>query len=245
MAEMVGTERNVPACRLAHCGDDLGRAGDTALGDAGTEAVAWCAPVPAKLVLEARRLADGPTFAIIEQLRPDIELDEGQPQRFPRFDALGVALWSRVGGGRRVGVDSNPVAILAAEELIAGHAVDLPDQIPQRDLDARDPAALAAPVTKLLDRPKDHVHIARVLAQQHALELERVLLVAGVAHLAKAIDALIGIDADDRIIVVAGHYRDPHIGDLEVTRPREGVDGVLDYALAGLVIGHRGHDWLL
>jgi hypothetical protein len=97
----------------------------------------------------------------------------------------------------------------------------------------------------VLDRAEDHIDVAGVLAQQHALELERVLFVAGVAHLAQAIDALVGVDADDRVVVVAGDHRDANVGDLEVRWSGEGVDGVLELAQAGLVFRLLRHDALL
>jgi hypothetical protein len=100
----------------------------------------------------------------------------------------------------------------------------LPTRSHQRDLDAGDAAALAAPVAELLDRAEDHVDVAGVLAQQHALELQRVLAVAGIAHLADAVDALVGVDADDGVVVVRADRRRSQVGDLEVGRAREGVD---------------------
>jgi hypothetical protein len=129
--------------------------------------------------------------------------------------------------------------------LVAGHAVDLAHQIPQRDLDARDTATLPACAAELLDRPKDHVDIAGILAQQHIFELERILFVAGVAHLADAVDALVSVDADDRVIVVAGDHRDAHVGDLQVARSREGGHSLLDLPALGRIFGDVRHYLLL
>ncbi len=55
-------------------------------------------------------------------------------------------------------------------------------------------------------------------------------LVAGVAHLADAVDALVGVDADDRVVVVAAHHRHAHVGDLEFGRAGPAAHGVFDSA---------------
>ena len=90
-------------------------------------------------------------------------------------------------------------------------------------------------MAELFNRLEDHVHIARVLAQQHALELQRILFVAGVAHLAQPIHALVGVDAQDGIVVVAGHHGDANVGDLQVAGAEERIDGVFDCILRGVV----------
>mgnify|MGYP000550190900 CR=1 FL=1 len=70
-------------------------------------------------------------------------------------------------------------------------------------------AALAAPIAILFDGPENHVDVAWVLAEEHALELERVPGVARVAHLADAVHLLIGVEADDRVVIVRGDHRGP------------------------------------
>ena len=174
------------------------------------------------------RLADGAALDLLEERGQDVELDEGQTQLLAPHDALHIALGRGFGRRGRVGIDAHLVAVLAAQELVAGHAVHLAHQVPQRDLDARDAAALAAPVAELLDGAEDHVHVAGVLAQEHALELERILRVPRVAHLADAVDALVGVDAHDRIVIVAAHHGQAHVGDLEIGRAGIGVDRVLN-----------------
>ena len=81
---------------------------------------------------------------------------------------------------------------------------------------------------EVLDRVEDHVHVAGVLAEQHALELQRVLAVAGVAHLADAVDALVGVDADDGVVVIAADHRHAHVGDLQIRWARVGVDSIFN-----------------
>src|SRR4029079_3657269 len=98
---------------------------------------------------------------------------------------------------------------------------------------------------ELLDRPKDHVHIAGVLAQQHAFELERVLFMAGVAHFAQAIHALVSVDPNDWVIVVACDHCDAHVGDLKVARPRESANSLLDVLALGRIFRDVRHYLLL
>lgn len=70
---------------------------------------------------------------------------------------------------------------------------------------------------------EDHIDIAGVLTEQHALELQCVFTVSGIAHFAQAIDALVGVDADDRVVVVGGDDSDADVGDPESARGREWV----------------------
>ena len=70
-------------------------------------------------------------------------------------------------------------------------------------------AALAPPIAILLDIAENHIDVARVLAQQQALELERVLGMTGIAHLADAIHALVGVDADQDVVILGGYAGNP------------------------------------
>src|ERR1017187_1330731 len=115
----------------------------------------------------------------------------------PLAEYLGIG---RFGG---VGVASDLVPELAAQHLVDGNVVGLSSQVPKRHLDGADAAALARLAAELLDLAKKFVDVAGVLAQQPALEQERVILAGAIPHLAQAVDALVGIDADQR----TGHGR--------------------------------------
>ena len=52
--------------------------------------------------------------------------------------------------------------------------------------------------------------------------------VPGITHLAQTIDPLVGVDADDRIVVVGGYDGDADVGDLEVAGARVSVDGIFN-----------------
>ena len=93
-----------------------------------------------------------------------------------------------------IAVDANLVAVFAAQHLINRNAIRLAGQIPQRDLDAADAAALARMIAELLHAAEQLFNIAGVFADQTALQHFRIDAVAAVAHLAQADDALIGVD---------------------------------------------------
>jgi len=217
MPKVVDAQRDIPADRLANGSDDLGHARDALVRHAASESGTWRSPTADHAIVVLRRRADQAVRDLGQDAGNHVELDEGQTHSLAPPDALDVRLRRRVSRSRRVGVDAHAVPVLAAQELVAGHVVDLADEIPQRQLDSRDTATLAAPVAKALDGPKDHVHVAGVLPQEEALELESILLVASVAHLADAVHSLVGVDADER-----NPHRDPlevhsaHVCDSEI-----------------------------
>jgi hypothetical protein len=51
---------------------------------------------------------------------------------------------------------------------------------------------------------------------------------AGIAHLAQAIDALVGVDAEDGVVIVAGDHGKAQVSDLESRRLRERADSVFN-----------------
>ena len=150
--------------------------------------------------------------------QPQIHLEEGEAEVHALLEALaglGAARHGRVG----VAIDAHLVAKPAAEHLVDRHAVGLAGEIPQRDLDRRDAAALPAVAAELLDAAKQPVDVARVLAKQPALQHQRIGGAGAVAHLAKPDDALVGVDLEQR----RGERRaddlgDPHVGDAKLGR---------------------------
>ena len=67
-----------------------------------------------------------------------------------------------------------------------------PSRLPQTPPPWRECAA------ELLDLAEELVDVAGVLAEQPALQHQRVVLAGAVAHLAEAVDALVGVDPDER-----------------------------------------------
>ena len=104
----------------------------------------------------------------------------------------------RIVGLGRVGIAADLVAELAAEHLVGGHVVDLAGDIPQRHFDAADAAALPGVSAELLDLAKDFVYVAGILSEDDALQHQRIVLARAVANFAETVDALVGIDPNDR-----------------------------------------------
>ena len=156
---------------------------------------------------------------IANEVDAQIHLEEGEACVHPFFELPGKPFHSR--HGRRVHVQTDAVAVLAAEQLVDGNAVRLARQVPQGHFDAGDAAALSSVVAELSDLLEQSFDVARVFAEQSALEHQRVSLAAAVANLAIAGNPLIRIDADQ------GHAKrrptdDGHaeIGDPQPRRPR-------------------------
>ena len=89
-----------------------------------------------------------------------------------------------VGRSRRVGIEPDAIAELAAEHLPARHAPGLAGQVHHGHLDAAHAAGLPRVAAELLDLAEDLVDVAGVLAEDAALEHQRVGLARAVAHLA-------------------------------------------------------------
>ena len=119
----------------------------------------------------------------------------------PQVHALLEAL-AHLGAARLVGVgvaiDAHLVAELAAQHLVDRHAIGLAGEVPERDLDRRDAAALPAVAAELLDAAEQPVDVAGVFAEQPALQHQRIGGAGAVADLAEADDALVGVDLEQR-----------------------------------------------
>ena len=164
---------------------------------------------------------------VAQQADAHVHLEEGEAHLHALLERLAHRLAGVAAMHVGVAVDAHLVAELAAQHRVDGHAVGLAGQVPQRHLDAAHAAALARVVAELLDPAKDLVHVARVLAQDAALEHQGIALAGPVAHLAIALDALVGADLDQR----AAHRRaddggDAHVGDAQVRGTGIGVDVV-------------------
>src|SRR5262249_20206199 len=103
-----------------------------------------------------------------------------------------------VGRVRRVAVDADLIAELAARELIGRHTIRLARQIHQRHLDGAYAARLSRMMAELFELANDFIHIAMDLANQMTLEHQRIIFACAIAYLAQAVDTLISVNADER-----------------------------------------------
>ncbi len=167
----------------------------------------------------------------VEDVDAQIHLHPGQAHRLALFGA--AAIFSgvhRLGG---VGIDADLVAPFAAEHLVDRNVVDLAGDVPQRHLHCAHSAGLARVAAKLRDLLEQVIDAQRILAEHAALEHHRVLRARDIAHLAQAVDALVGVDADQhaRTRPRLHDHRIAHVGDLQARRAR-GEIHILDFRLS-------------
>ncbi len=151
-----------------------------------------------------------------------------EAERAPRANHLGESLGRWIGGRRRVAIDPHLVAEFSAEQLVARHAIDLADQVHQRDLDGADAARFAAFAAIALDPAEQVFDIAGVLPDQQRLQPHGRIGMGAVAHLAQAVDALVGLDLQDRMDALCPDRGDADVGDLQLRRLGRAANGVLD-----------------
>jgi len=228
LAEMIGAERDLVADRRAHGGRDLGGECHAALADAGAGAAAGDIPLTILVILVFGRRADQRARRPVEEARRQVELDEGEAHGPALHHDLDIALRRLVARRRRVAIEADLVAIFAAEQLVAGDAIDLADEIHQRDLDGADAAGLAAVAAIALDRLEEVIDVAGILADQEMLEAKRRVGMGAVTHLAEAVDALVRVDPEDRVVAMPDNGRDADIGDLELRGLRHPAHRILD-----------------
>src|ERR1035441_9468950 len=114
----------------------------------------------------------------------------------------------RPAGG--VAIEAHTVAHLAAQHLPDGHAPGLARQIPAGYLDPGNTTAIATKPAVLLDLAEYLRHIARVHADNAALQHQTVRFAAIVPDLAIPGNALVGIQTDEHGSV---RMRNAHVGD--------------------------------
>ena len=186
------------------------------------------------LVVEStRRRVDVPGGRHVE-----VELQRGKPLvdhlargpsvRLRGVDVAGVDL-ARLGlseGFAAVGVtvESDPVAVLPAEEFVDGDAEHLPLDVEARHLDPveRRLSDAPAPRVALVEKCPDAVGVERVLAHEVAREPLDELHepVRGAVGLADAVDARIGLYLHDAPGEVARESHRPDVGYLDVALRR-------------------------
>src|ERR1035437_2690832 len=140
---------------------------------------------------------------------PDVHLEKGKPRLLAFHHALGVNLGA--GTLRGVAVAANAVAILGTDQPPDRYAIDLACDVVQSDIQGAVTAAEPPLVGEIADAIQNGFDIQRVLAQDVRFENQRHALISCIANLAQTIDALVGVDPDDRIVVVGGDPDRPHI----------------------------------
>ena len=130
-----------------------------------------------------------------------------------------TALRGRAGGchreTHRAIVHPHAVADLAAEQLVHGRAHSLAGNVPQRHLNRTDRTAPGLEAAQAPDIEHHPLDVSRVLAEDAVFVKQHVRLEIGLARLdfPEAVDALVGIDAHDRVVADdrAFEIRDFHI----------------------------------
>src|SRR3569623_1262146 len=114
----------------------------------------------------------------------EVPLEEGEAAIHALLVALaGLGATRLFRGG--VAVDADRLAEAAAQHLVDRNAIGLAGEVPQRDLDGGDAAALPAVAAELLDAAEQAIDVARVLAQQPALQHQGEGGAGAVAHFAE------------------------------------------------------------
>jgi hypothetical protein len=190
---VIGGQRHLHADDLADGAHPVGEPGDALVGD--FDAGEWVHDAGVLPDVHPGRHRERAGDAS-EQADSEILLQVGNPRVHAGLQSRRLLL--RIGCLRRVRVEPHVIAELAAQHLPARHAPRLARQIHQRHLDAADTAGLPGVVAELLDLAEDLVDVARVLAEDPALEDQRIGLAASIANFAVPRDALVRVDPDER-----------------------------------------------
>jgi len=165
-------------------------------------------------VVEVAERRDERAGHVHHELDAEVHLEEREAARHALLQGLAhvAAAALRV----RVAVAADAVAPPAAEQLPHRHAPRLARDVPARELDRAHAARLAAVAAELLDAAEDLLDVARVLAEDAALQDFRVGAAGGVAHLAVADEALVRVDLHERAALRrAVDVREADVRDLE------------------------------
>ena len=156
-------------------------------------------------------------------LNSQIHLEPGNAHLlFALFHSLRVDL--RIIGLRRVGVDANLVAKLAASHHgIHRGVVNLARDVPQRHFYCRYAATLPRVTAKLLDLAKNLVELQWVLSHNATFQKERVGGTCAVAHFAQPVNPLIRVDPNER---ARTRSRLHHRGHAQIRDPQRRWTGV-------------------
>src|SRR5262249_40482554 len=129
---------------------------------------------------------------IFHQVDPEVHLEPGEALLLALLQPLAVN--DQIVRLRGIGVAADLVAKLTAERLGNRHAIRFARQVPQRHLNRTDAAGLPAVAAELFDLTENFIDVAGILAQDAALEEQRIGFAGAVAHLAQAVDTLVGVD---------------------------------------------------
>ena len=168
-------------------------------------------------VVEVAERRDEGVLDVHQELNAEIHLEEREAHLHPRLEGLAHVASAALRVG--VAVAADLVAPLAAEELPHGHAPRLAADVPARELHRAHAAGLARVAAELLDAAEHLLHVARVLAEDAALQHRRVGAAGGVADLAVAHDSLVGVEFEERApLGRAVDVGEAHVGDLQRRR---------------------------
>src|SRR5581483_4824778 len=212
VAQVIHGERHIVTDVVAHGSNIFAEPVDTLICDfSGNKEIRLRVLLP---VAKAGGLHDS-TRNVVEHIDAEIHL---HPRESHLFAFLGAA--AVFGGIFRLGgirINTNLVTPFAAEHLEDGDVIDLAGNIPERHLHCAHAAGLASVAAELRDFLEEIVDAQRILAEQSAFEHHGILRAGDVAHFAQAIDALIGVNADERARARPrlDDHRVAHIGNLE------------------------------
>src|ERR1035441_16550 len=157
-----------------------------------------------------------PAGAAADHRGHDVHLEEREASLFAGHHALGINLGT--GAFRGIAVAAHAAAVLGAHQPPRGDAVHLARDVVEGDIDRAESAAHAALVGEVANPVQDGFNLQRVPAHEVRLQHQRHAFVAGIADFTEAVHTLVGVDLDDRIIVVCGDADRPHVGDPQLAR---------------------------
>ena len=116
--------------------------------------------------------------------------------------------------------------------MVAMTASRFAGDIPQCMLNGAHGRAIWLERAALADLQHHPFDVGGVLTDQSVAKMQHPWLEVslGKLHLAEAIEALVRVDPQDRVVVIGRHHRQPHVGDAQLGRFRMAADGVFDRA---------------
>ena len=191
VTHVVDGQRNVVADDVAHRAHVLDEEGEPHFGELDPGVRVHRVPVVARAVRGDERTGDVP-----QQVHAEVHLEEGEARGTAGHEMLGELLRVRAGGGVRV--TAHPVTEPAAEQHVGRNLQQAAGQVVQGHVDRGHAATLTAVEAELAHAFEDRADVQRVLAEQPALEHQRVVPAGAVTHLAVAAHPDIRVQPQDR-----------------------------------------------
>jgi hypothetical protein len=169
--------------------------------------------------------------AIADHVRHQVHFEKSEPQFLTRDHALGIDF--RLGAFIGVAIAANAVAVLRADEAPCGHVIDFSGDIVQSHIEGAESTAEAALAGEVANAVEDRFDLEGIAADDVGLQYESHALIARVADLAQAVNALVGVYLNDGIVVIGSNADGTHVGDAQLTRHRITVKNAGLGVLAG------------